>query len=95
MKFPRNVSNERVDRTDAPDRHRASGGHRGELKAMGSVEVDSDRGKVVKGAECDRIGRGSDRSDGDSDTNMPARDIEPGGPGGEGGDGTRRARLEA
>ena len=83
IKGPRNIRNERVDRTDAPDRHRASGGHRGEQKAIGSVEVDSDCRKIVKGAECDRTGRGSDRSDSDGDTNMPAQDIWLGGPGGD------------
>ena len=83
IKGPRNIRNERVDRTDAPDRHRASGGHRGEQKAIGSVEVDSDRRKIVKSTECNRTGRGSDRSDGDGDTNMPAWDIWLGGPGGE------------
>ena len=83
MKGPRSVRNERIDRTDAPDQHRASEGHRSEQKTIGSVEIDLDRRKVVKGAECDIIGRGSDRSDGDGNMNMPARDIGLGGPGGD------------
>ena len=45
-----NVRNERIDRTNTPDRNRAPGGHRGEKGESRGVKVDLDHQNVVDDA---------------------------------------------
>ena len=75
---PRSVSDERVDRTNAPYRRNGLGGHLGEPEASRGVEGVRDRGTVVNGAEHDGV---CPRSDGNTRgvvPNPPCREVEPG-----------------
>ena len=76
---PSNVSNDRVDRTDAPARHRAPGSHRGEQEAIGNVKGDSDRRKVVDYANYDGICLRTDGNERSVETDALRQDRGPGG----------------
>ena len=70
---PRNVRNERIDRTNALDRNRAPGGHRGEQGESRGTEVNLDHQNVVDDAECDEICPGARKT---SASSKRTRNVE-------------------
>jgi hypothetical protein len=74
---PRSVSNERVDRTNAPSPDKAPGGHKDDQEALRDIEGDSDRGTVVDSAEHDGMCPSSRRNEREDKTNAPHRRNSP------------------
>jgi hypothetical protein len=74
---PRSVSNERVDRTNAPSPDKAPGGHKDDQEALRDVEGDSDRGTVVDSAEHDGMCPSSRRNEREDKTNAPHQRNSP------------------
>ena len=74
---PRSVSDERVNRTNAPCRRNGPGGHLGEPEASRGVEGVQDRGMVVDDAKHDGMCPSSHGNECEVETNTPCREVEP------------------
>ena len=55
LECPRSVSDERIDRTNAPSLYKAPGGHIDDQEALRDIEGDLDCRTVVDGAEHDVV----------------------------------------
>ena len=77
QRCPRNVSNERVDQTDAPGRDRSPGGHRGEQEESEVIEGVRDHETVANHAGYNRKHPRSDGSTRVVETNAQRRENRP------------------
>ena len=76
---PRSVSDERIDRMNAPSLDKAPGGHIDDQEALRDIEGDSDCGTVVDGAEHDGVCPSSCGNERRIETDARSRRTRPGG----------------
>ena len=77
-KGSKSVSDERIDRMNAPCQRNSPGGHLGEPEASRGVEGVRDCRMVVDGAEHNGIRPSSRGNEHEVETNVPCREVEPG-----------------